>query len=113
MIKVYYVDDEPELCELFVDFFASSEVIVSTFNDPLEALEEILSNPPDLLFMDYRMPRMNGLELTQKSPAHLKKYLISGEINISVEFIFEAILKKPLDVPLIRKIIIDAKEEKL
>ena len=113
MIKVYYVDDEPELCELFVDIFASSEVLVSTFNDPSEALEKILSHPPDLLFMDYRMPGMNGVELAKKSPAHLKKYLISGEINISVDIIFEAILKKPLDVPLIRKIIIDAKEEKL
>ena len=113
MIKVYYVDDEPELCELFVDIFASSEVSVSTFNNPSEALQEILSNPPDLLFMDYRMPRMNGIELAQNSPAHLKKYLITGENNTSENIMFEAILKKPLDVQLIRKIIMDANKDKV
>jgi CheY-like chemotaxis protein len=113
MIKVYYVDDEPELCELFVDIFASSKVLVSTFTNPSEALEKILSNPPDLIFMDYRMPGMNGMELAQKSPVDIKKYLISGENNISVNNMFEAILKKPLNVQLIHKIIMDANKDKV
>lgn len=108
MIKVYYVDDEPELCELFDDLFANSEVLICTFSDPTVALQKILTNPPDLLFMDYRMPGMNGVELAQKSPIHLKKYLISGENNLTKDILFEAILSKPLNIQLIRKIIMDA-----
>ena len=107
MIKVYYVDDEPELCELFDDLFSNSEVIVSTFSDPSVALVKILSNPPHILFMDYRMPGMNGVELAKRTPAELKKYLISGENNLTPDVEFEAILKKPLDIQLIRKIITD------
>ena len=111
VIKVYYVDDEPELCELFDDLFANSQVLVCTFSDPREALEKILSNPPDILFTDYRMPVMSGLELAQKIPAYIKKYLVTGENSISMDFIFEAILNKPLNVQEIRKIIMDAKKD--
>ncbi len=108
MIKVYFVDDETELCELFDDLFANSEVLICTFSNPTDALEKILTSPPDLLFMDYRMPEMNGFELAQKCPTHLKKYLISGENNLTNDILFEAILCKPLNIQLIRKIIMDA-----
>ena len=111
MIKVYYVDDEPDLCGLFDELFANSEVLVCTFSDPKEALEKILSTPPDILFTDYRMPGMSGIELAQKIPADIKKYLVTGENNITMDIIFEAILNKPLNVQVVRKIIMDAKKD--
>ncbi len=108
-LKVYYVDDEPELCELFEDLFSSTDVIVKTFTDPFKALEVIQQSPPDLLFTDYRMPGMNGVDLAIKLDPSFKKYLISGENNVVTDFQFEAILSKPLNTKLIREIIAQEK----
>lgn len=108
-IKVYYVDDEPQICELFEELFSSSEVEVVTFTDSLLALEAILQSPPDILFTDYRMPGLNGVELAKKTDPSLKKILISGENNIMSEFKFDAILTKPMDTNLIREIIAKGK----
>ncbi len=104
-LKVYYVDDEPELCELFNDLFSSSEIIVTTFTDPIVALKIIQENPPDLLFMDFRMPGLNGLEMAKKLSPQLKKYLISGENNLAMDYPFQAILKKPFNIKEIRELI--------
>ena len=104
-LKIYYVDDEPELCELFEDLFSEQDVVIKSFPDPLMALEEINQNPPDVLFMDYRMPGLSGVELAQKTSLEIRKYLISGENNLRTEYPFERILAKPLDTLLIREII--------
>ena len=109
MLRVYYVDDEPELCELFEDLFSSDEVRVVTFTSPILALEAILSSQPDLLFTDYRMPGMNGVELAKKTDPQLKKILISGENNLVTDFNFEFILTKPLDTKIIQEIIAKSK----
>ncbi len=104
-LKIFYVDDEPELCELFEDLFSENDVHIKSFPDPLQALEEINQNPPDLLFMDYRMPGLSGVELAHKTSVEIKKYLISGENNLRPDYPFEGILSKPLDTLLIREII--------
>jgi CheY-like chemotaxis protein len=105
LLNVYYVDDEIELCELFVDMFSSFEVTVKTFTDPFIALEYAKKNPPDLLFTDYRMPGMNGVELAKKLDPLIKKYLITGENNLIIDFNFEAILYKPIKPKLILEIL--------
>ena len=38
-------------------------IIIGTFTNPLEALEFIKNNPPDLLFLDIEMPKLNGFSL--------------------------------------------------
>ncbi len=104
-LKVYYVDDEIELCELFSDLFSSSEIIITTFTDPAMALKVTIENPPDLLFMDFRMPGLNGLEMAKNLDPALKKYLVSGENNLVTDYPFEAILGKPLNIKLIKEIL--------
>jgi CheY-like chemotaxis protein len=54
-LKVYYLDDEPELCENFADCFSSECVEVFTFTDAIKAIEFIRSQPPDILFVDFRL----------------------------------------------------------
>jgi DNA-binding NtrC family response regulator len=108
-IKVYYVDDEPGICELFEELFSTDEVTVVTFTDPFLALEAILQSPPDILFTDYRMPGMSGVELAKKTDPMLKKILISGENNVVTDFKFDAVLTKPMNTNLIREIIAKGK----
>ncbi len=109
-LKVYYVDDEIELCELFCDLFSTSDIAIITFSDPLIAIQVIQENPPDLLFMDFRMPGLNGPEMAKKLDPKLKKYLISGENNLVTDYPFEAILGKPLNIKLIKEILESKKQ---
>jgi YesN/AraC family two-component response regulator len=41
-----------------------------------EAFEKISASPPDLIFMDIKLPGENGLELTQKIKARYPKMVI-------------------------------------
>jgi CheY-like chemotaxis protein len=97
LLKVYYLDDEEALCENFVDYFTSPEVVVSTFTDPLVAIETIKKNPPDIFFVDYRMPGMSGDEVAKVLDPKLPKYLITGELDLKTEYKFDKVLSKPYD----------------
>lgn len=63
---ILIVDDEPINLELLTAVFTdSSNVIVHTAQDGLEALEKIKEKAPDLIVLDLRMPRMTGLEVLE------------------------------------------------
>lgn len=67
-IKVLIVDDSAVSRELMEHVLGNHPHIkvIGTACDGIEALEFIAKTPPDLVFTDIVMPRMNGFELTQK-----------------------------------------------
>ena len=93
-IKVYYIDDEIELCENFEDFFASEEISIKTFTDPFIAIEFMKSQPPDLLFIDYRLKGINGDEVSQILDPSIPKMLITGDISLQTQYKFLKIFFK-------------------
>ena len=64
--RVMIVDDERDITSIFKMGLEKSEFIVTTFNDPLEALSKFRAGTYDLLILDIRMPGMNGFKLYQK-----------------------------------------------
>ncbi len=104
-LKVYYLDDEADLCENFSDFFTSEQVQVTTFVDPKVAIDAIRNNPPDLLFVDYRLPGTTGDELAKTVDPKIPKFLITGENFVKTECNFEKVLNKPYKVSDILQII--------
>ena len=104
-LKVYYIDDEESLCENFVDFFASEAVEVTTFTDPAKAIALTQTNPPDLFFIDFRLPSTTGDEVAKSIAADIPKYLITGDINVKTEYQFKAVFDKPYAPEDIQKVL--------
>lgn len=95
-VKIYYLDDEPALLDIFVDTFASDSVHVTTFTDPVKAIAEIVSNPPDILFLDFRLPKTTGVEIAQKVSPSISKVLITGDMSVPHDALFQAVFEKPV-----------------
>ncbi|HEV8405835.1 MAG TPA: response regulator [Nitrososphaera sp.] len=64
--RVMIVDDEQDITSIFKIGLERAEFVVTSFNDPLEALKNFRPALYDLLLLDIRMPGMNGFELYQK-----------------------------------------------
>jgi two-component system, LytTR family, response regulator len=68
-MKTILLDDEPyclDVLTVLLSEYCPSINIVAQYNDPVKALEAIQESPPDLLFLDIEMPRMNGFELLHR-----------------------------------------------
>jgi two-component system, OmpR family, response regulator ChvI len=64
--RILIVDDEPDIASLFkigLEYEGGFEVDV--YNDPIVALSNYKPGLYDLLLLDIKMPKMNGLELYQ------------------------------------------------
>ncbi|MCX6125906.1 MAG: response regulator [Proteobacteria bacterium] len=88
-LRIVYIDDESDLCQVFVDNFASDDIQILTFTDPVEAVRFIANDVPDLVFIDYRLPKTTGIEIAKLIATSIPKVLISGDLalNPSPEFV--------------------------
>jgi DNA-binding response OmpR family regulator len=64
--RVMLVDDEQDITTIFKMGLENNQFVVTTFNDPVEALSEFRPGLYDLLILDIRMPGMNGFQLYRK-----------------------------------------------
>lgn len=66
-IRVLIVDDSAVVRELLTHILnADPELqVIATASNGQEALHVVEHNPPDVITMDYQMPKMNGLETTR------------------------------------------------
>ena len=63
MKKILVVDDESDICLTLANVLEDNSFVVHTFDDPLLALENFRKELHDLLILDIKMEKMNGLEL--------------------------------------------------
>ena len=66
-IKVVVADDEKEICTLLSRLLEGEGCKVLTANNGIDALKLIKSELPEILFTDFKMPGMDGLELMTKA----------------------------------------------
>ncbi len=106
------MDDEYDLTMTYKVGLEFTGFIVDTYNDPIEALYEFISNYYDLLLIDIRMPEMNGLEFynkIKKKDENTKVYFISAydmdnstlkqiDLLSSIEKENKCIIKKPIKI---------------
>lgn len=65
-LKAVYVDDEPINLMLLEAYGAEFGLNIITFEDPTLGLEYILNNQIDILYTDYMMPDIDGIELIKR-----------------------------------------------
>ncbi len=125
MIKVLLVDDEQpaldELAFLLKPFINLN--IVATFNEPKKALEYILLNDVDAIFLDISMPELNGFEMAEaivrlRKPPYIifatayDDYAIKAfEVN-AIDYLLKPITQERLETTINRLVsIINASSE--
>lgn len=105
MINVLYLDDEIDLCEIFADEFSNENIRITTFTDPVEAIAAAKTNPPDIMFLDYRLVATNGDKVAQKMANLTPKFLVTGDISVKTDYPFVEILSKPYNANHIRQVL--------
>ena len=97
MKRVVFVDDEPDIVELYEELFTSGTISVAVFTEPTAAIEHFSQQAVDVCFIDYRMPVMNGIELRAHLPDGPRYYLITGELDMECPEGFANKFSKPLN----------------
>ncbi|MFX1537848.1 MAG: response regulator transcription factor [Promethearchaeota archaeon] len=108
------VEDDPLIRQLYKEVFISEgHVVVGEAADGEEALKlfHSLQEKPDLIVLDYRMPKKNGLEVAQEimeSTPNAKILMISGDPTINQNIVLSCDIKfarKPVQMIELLKII--------
>lgn len=68
--KILIVDDEPFNLDLLEQELADYDYLIERAGDGVEALEKTASFNPDVILLDYMMPRMNGVEVVKRLRAN-------------------------------------------
>ena len=94
-LKIFYIDDEAELCEIFQYTFESDDIQIQTFTDTTHAAEAIKQSEPDLIFVDFRLPKTTGDDFALTLPPSIPKFLVTGDIMLETKYPFTKIFPKP------------------
>ena len=102
-MKVIYVDDEKYMGKLFsLECGKFPEIsLVGIFDDSLDALSFASSNPIDAAFLDISMPKMTGLELSERLRELYPKIVITF-ISAYDEYMTAAFREKNADYYLLK-----------
>lgn len=104
-VRVAVVDDEPTVASTVSRLFRAQGWEVRVHNDPLEALGNLVADPPEVLVVDYDMPGLTGAGLVRRFRERIKgvsapALLVTGNrggVPVEDRAPFEAILEKPFD----------------
>jgi DNA-binding response OmpR family regulator len=82
IVHIFVVDDEKAISETLAIILRKSGFRVTSFTNPLDALEKALTGSPCLLLSDVFMPQLSGIDLAvqikEKCP-NCKILLFSGQ----------------------------------
>ena len=76
-MRILLVDDEVDITSSLKMGLERHGFQVDAFNDPKKALAEFKANRYDMIFLDIRMPQMNGFELYRALRASDQKVQIA------------------------------------
>jgi DNA-binding response OmpR family regulator len=111
--KILIVDDEQLILSYMQRKFTKLDYSVYLANDGEEAVNQAFSNMPDIILLDIKLPKLNGIEVCKrlKTDERTKDIPIlmlsaraqSSEIKIGLEAGADKYLCKPMSFPDILK----------
>jgi len=63
---IFIIDDEPDMLRIACDLLQSDGFVTRTAGHPDEGIKQILSNPPDLILLDIRLPDKDGFQVCKE-----------------------------------------------
>lgn len=66
-VTCYIIDDEPLAIKLLEGYVGKTPFLElkGSSSNPVKALEEVIKDAPDLIFLDIQMPELNGIDLSR------------------------------------------------
>lgn len=118
--NILIVDDDIDYLRSVEAFFESTEMKIQYAESGEKALRIVSEKPIDMIFTDFNMPKMDGLELarrTREIRPNISVILITGNISPDVadqarETGISRVITKPVSLGVIQKIAEDEKEAK-
>lgn len=88
-IKTIIIEDENLLREMFVRLLSDADEfeVIGDWKDAESALINLENTSPDVAVIDYRLPGMNGIELTKKLSErcpNIKTLILTADMRISL-----------------------------
>ncbi|NOX20413.1 MAG: response regulator [Nitrospirae bacterium] len=119
-LKVLVIDDDPLIRDLFHDFLELLGEEHFITDSQQEALEIIKRVKPDLVFIDYRMPKMSGIDFVYEAMKYLDREnlcLLTGEVSsFEIEQLKKEegirVLEKPITLARFKEFLVAVKKAK-
>lgn len=113
MGRVYIIDDEPNVCQLLDKVISEEGHVVKTETDAERGLEMVLTEKPDCLLLDIKMPKKDGLEILKeviKLEKKIKVIIITGHGDLEnamqcVKLGAYDYIAKPFDIDFIKELV--------
>ena len=119
--EILIVDDEERIITALEKVLRKEPYILHSTTDPLKAMKLLAHNDIDVVILDLKMPKMNGIELLRKIRAkypHVVNVVLTGYADtetclatINVEKVYK-LLRKPWDNEELKSILAKATRER-
>ncbi|MGE0787449.1 MAG: response regulator [Sandaracinaceae bacterium] len=104
--RVIVLDDDPAMLRTHERVLRSNGFRPLVFDDPWQAIQEIMGTLPGVIIVDLMMPQMSGVEVVTRLRAELGRecppvVLVSGNassLEPMEQIVFDAIFSKPYAV---------------
>lgn len=82
--KVLVIDDEPEITDIVEAFLSEAGYIVTSENQPTNAVDKVKEFKPNVILLDIMMPGMDGYDVCQQvkqlpGMAHVPIIFLTGK----------------------------------
>lgn len=113
--QILVIDDEKDVCDLFRKALTPEGYSVSTALDGLSGLKIVKDKKPDIVLLDLKMPKMNGIEVLReikKIDKNIVVIVITGygtmdTARMAMTFGAFDYITKPVDLEYLKAIIKD------
>ena len=118
--SILVADDNISLCKIMSFVLGRKGYAVNTAGDGPEAIEKVKERPFDMIFMDIKMPLMDGVETYRRikqirpeaAVMMMTAYAVEELVQEALEEGAYGIIYKPLDVEKVVEVIEEARKAK-